>query len=292
MRLVFSAVSGVLMSALLTSSAAGQESLAWKFEEGQALRYEVRQGTLMDISVAGQKQQMKSSQIMDMVWTIQSVDSAGVAKMSQVVERIQMESTGGPLGSLKYDSSSTDTLDARQQAIADTYRKIVGQQFIVTMRPTGKIDNVEVPQSLVDALTKGGASEGLLTEKSLKEMMAQSAVTLPAQPVNPAESWENSQSVDFMIGTMIVNSVLTYDGTNNGIAMLTTRPKIDVKPKDGAPLTLKLSKSEGEGTVQFDVNAGHISRSDLELTLDMQVTRLGTTVDMTMRQSTNMVLAQ
>lgn len=271
---------------------AGQENLAWKFEPGQTLRYEVKQSTLMDISVAGQKQQMKSSQTMDMVWNIQSVDSAGKATMTQVVDRVQMESAGGPLGAMKYDSSSTATLEPRHQAIADTYKKIVGQQFVVVMLPTGKIENVEVPASLVDALTKNGPTENLLTEESLKEMMAQSAVTLPSKPVRPSETWENSQKVDFAIGTMLVNSLLTYEGTTDGVATLLTRPRIEVKPKDGAPLTLKLSRSEGNGKVQFSIADGRISRSDLDLTLEMQVNRFGTAVDMTMRQTTNMLLVQ
>ena len=159
------------------------------------------------------------------------------------------------------------------------------------MRPSGKIDDVVVPETLVKALTNSGPTGSMLTEESLKEMMTQSAVSLPAEAISPGSTWETSQQVDLNFGTMIVTSQLTYIGTENGIAKISTKPSIEVKPKDNAVVGLKLTKSEGQGVVQFDVEKGRIVKSDLKLKLDLAVTRFGKTVNMTLNQNTEMSLA-
>jgi hypothetical protein len=276
----------------MAATGVGQESLSWKFQPGETLRYVVVQKVDMDMSVAGeQSQKMNTNQTMDMLWKISEVGPDGVTKMAQVVDRVQMSSTGGPAGSMSYDSQSKAAVDPKQKPIADAFSRIIGAEFQVSMRPTGKIDNVIVPESLVKALTDSGPTGSMLTEDSLKEMMTQSAVSLPSETITPGTSWETSQQVDLNFGTMIVTSKLTYTGSENGVARITTEPTIDVKPKENAVVGLKLTKSEGQGVVQFDVEKGRIVKSDLNLKLDLAVSRFGKTVNMTLKQHTEMNLA-
>lgn len=277
----------------LAATGAAQESLSWKFQPGETLHYVVVQKVDMDMSVPGeQSQKMSTNQTMDMLWKISDVQSDGVATMTQMVDRVRMDSSGGPAGSMAYDSQSKAAVDPRQKPIADAFGKIIGAEFQVSMRPTGKIDNVIVPETLVKALTDSGPTGSMLTEASLKEMMTQSAVSLPAEPIKPGATWETSQQVDLNFGTMIVTSNLTYLGTKDGMAQISTKPTIDVKPKDNAVVGLKLTKSEGKGLVQFDVEKGRIAKSDLSLKLDLAVTRFGKTVNMTLNQATAMNLAE
>lgn len=276
----------------MAATGIAQESLAWKFQPGETLRYVVVQKVDMDMSVPGEQvQKMSTNQTMDMLWKISDVNADGLAKMAQVVDRVQMSSSGGPAGSMSFDSQSKAAVDPRQKPIADAFSKIIGAEFQVSMRPSGKIDDVVVPETLVKALTNSGPTGSMLTEASLKEMMTQSAVSLPAEAISPGSTWETSQQVDLNFGTMIVTSQLTYIGTENGIAKISTKPSIEVKPKDNAVVGLKLTKSEGQGVVQFDVEKGRIVKSDLKLKLDLAVTRFGKTVNMTLNQNTDMSLA-
>ena len=277
----------------MATTGIAQESLSWKFQPGETLRYVVVQKVDMDMSVPGeQTQKMSTNQTMDMLWKINDIGADGTAKMAQVVDRVQMSSNGGPAGNMSYDSQSKAAVDPRQKPIADAFGKIIGAEFQVSMRPSGKIDDVVVPQSLVKALTDSGPTGSMLTEASLKEMMTQSAVSLPADAIAPGTSWETSQQVDLNFGTMVVTSQLTYTGTKDGMATILTKPTIDVKPKDNALVELKLTKSEGQGLVLFDVAKGRISKSDLKLKLDLAVTRYGKTVNMTLNQTTVMNLAE
>ncbi|MFN9719965.1 MAG: DUF6263 family protein [Planctomycetota bacterium] len=284
-----------LLAAVAGMAATGvaQESLSWKFQPGETLHYVVVPMVDMDMSVPGeQSQKMSTNQTMDMLWKISDVQGDGLARMTQVVDRVRMDSSGGPAGSMAYDSQSKAAVDPRQKPIADAFGKIIGAEFQVAMRPTGKIDDVVVPESLVKALTDSGPTGSMLTEASLKEMMTQSAVSLPAEAIKPGAMWSTSQQVDLNFGTMVVTSNLTYLGTKDGMAQISTKPSIDVKPKDNAVVGLKLTKSEGKGLVQFDVEKGRISRSDLSLKLDLAVTRFGKTVNMTLNQATAMNLAE
>jgi hypothetical protein len=287
---VFTVIAGLLS---LADAGVAQDSLSWKFQSGESLKYVVQQKTDMEMDLNGQQQTMSMNQTMDMVWKVAAVESNGNAKMAQIVDRVQFESAGGPFGAVKFDSSSTEAQDSPLvKSMAEVFKKIVGKEFGVTMQSTGKVQEVTVPKDLLTALTNSGPAGNAMNEETLKQMMTQSAVTLPAQPIKQGDSWESNQKVELPFGTMTVSSVLTYEGTENGMARIGMQPKIDVKPKEGAPITLTMNKSEGKGTVLFDVEKGRIARSDLDLTMELQVKQFGTQIQQTLRQKTSMMLAE
>ena len=289
----FTAVS--LLSLLFpgTSASIAQDSLAWKFQSGESLKYTVQQNTQMEMDLNGQQQTMTMNQTMDMVWKVASVESNGDARMAQIVDRVQFKSEGGPFGAVQFDSSSNEVVDSPLvKSMAEVFKKIVGQEFGVTMQSTGKVQEVTVPPALLKALTDAGPAANAMNEDTLKQMMTQSAVTLPSQGIKTGDSWESNQKVELPFGTMTIVSMLTYEGTEGGLAKISMQPKIDVKPKEGAPITLTMKKSDGKGTVLFDVARGRIAKSDLDLTMEIQVKQFGTQIQQTLRQKTSMVLAE
>ncbi|MEI6539658.1 MAG: hypothetical protein WCO86_09050, partial [Planctomycetota bacterium] len=140
---------------------------------------------------------------------------------------------------------------------------------------------------------KAGAAGNALDEATLKQMMRQSAITLPEQKLNLGHAWESVQQVDLPFGTMMVKSQLTYQGidSKSGYAKIAMIPVISVTPKQGASVNLTLTKSEGVGLVLFDGVKGRIAKSDLELTMQMQVKSFGQVIDQTIQQTTSMTLA-
>lgn len=277
------------------SSLTAQEQLAWKFTPGESLKYVVNQKMDMTMNVAGKKQVVAMTQIMDMHWKIAEVDSRnGDARMAQTVERLQMNSQGGPFGTVAFDSSSTTVPDSPLgKTLSEVFKVMIGKEFDVQMRSTGKIENVSVPESLIEGLKKAGSAGNALDESTLKQMMTQSAITLPEKPIQSGEEWDSAQQIEMPFGTMAVKSKLTYQGIDpkTGYAMIAMKPVISVTPKQGAAINLTLNKSEGNGIVQFDVARGRIARSDLDLTMEMQVKSFGQVIDQTIHQTTSMALA-
>jgi len=287
--------SSILMLVSSASVVSAQDQLAWKFTSGESLNYIVKQNMEMTMDVASKKQSIAMKQTMDMRWKIAEVDArTGDADMSQTIDRVQMTSQGGPFGSVEFDSFGDEIPETPLgKSMAEVFRKIIGQEFGVHMKTTGKIDEVTVPQSLIDALKKAGAAGNALDEATLKQMMTQSAITLPEQKLNLGHAWESVQQVDLPFGTMMVKSQLTYQGidSKSGYAKIAMIPVISVTPKQGASVNLTLTKSEGVGLVLFDGVKGRIAKSDLELTMQMQVKSFGQVIDQTIKQTTSMTLA-
>jgi len=278
-----------------TSMAFAQEQLAWRFTPGESLNYVVQQSMTMTMDVAGKQQTIEMKQAMDMQWKIADVDSAsGDVNMAQTVERMRMNSKGGPIGAIDYDSASEDAPTTPYgRALADVFKKLIGQEFGVHMKSTGKIDEVTVPASLVASLKQSGAAGNTLDEATLKQLMTQSAITLPEKPIQQNDSWDSVQQVEMAFGTVNVKSRLTYQGIDpsTGHAKIGMVPSISLTPKAGATVDLTLTKTEGTGVLLFDVARGRIAKSDLDLTMQMKMKSFGQVIDQTIHQKTSMILA-
>ncbi len=284
----------LVIASLLPLTAHSQDDLRWKFQSGETLKYQVMQNMQTEMMVGGQKINTNMQQSMDMAWKVSGVTEQGDAEIAQTVDRVQMKMEGGPFGSLQFDTTSTEVpSNAIVKAMADVFRKIIGQEFKVTMKSTGKVQNVKVPEQLLTALSTTGAGSAL-NEDTLKQMMEQSSVLLPAEPVTTGQMWESSQQIQLPFGEMKVSSKMTYEGRDpaTGMARIAMKPSISVTPKEGSPLQMTMKKSDGMGRVLFDPQRGRIVRSDLELTLEMQVTQQGQVIDQVVKQKTTMQLAQ
>ncbi|MFO0005885.1 MAG: DUF6263 family protein, partial [bacterium] len=158
--------------------------------------------------------------------------------------------------------------------MADVFSRIINKPFAVTMQPTGKIGAVEVPEELLSALAGSG---GAMSEDTLKQLMTQSAVTLPQEGIRKGESWENVQNVDMPVGVMTINSKLTFNGIDpaTGFAEIEMKPTITIKSKEGSPQQITLKNAKGGGKVLFDQKAGRVAQSDVDLTMELTIKQLG-----------------
>ncbi|HQX51828.1 MAG TPA: DUF6263 family protein [Planctomycetaceae bacterium] len=277
------------------SSLTAQEQLAWRFTPGESLKYVVNQKMDMTMDLAGNKQTVAMTQVMDMHWKISEVDARnGDVKMSQTVERLKMNSEGPPFGTVAFDSASETAPDTPLgKSLAEVFKVMIGKEFDVQMKSTGKIESVQVPASLIEGLKKAGSAGNAMDESTLKQMMTQSAITLPEKPIQPGEKWESVQQIEMPFGTMVVKSQLSFEGidSSSGYALIAMKPTITVTPKEGAAINLTLNNAEGQGMVRFDIAKGRIARSDLDLTMDMRVKSFGQVIDQTVHQTTSMVLS-
>ena len=274
----------------------GQESLRWKFRPQENVKYNVVQYMKTSMKIGDNEVNQTMNQSMDMSWQVLSVAAGGDTVMNQVVDRIRMKSEGGPAGLLEFDTASKTLPDNPLIAsMGDTFQKIVNKPFTVTMRPDGQIDNVTVPAELLDTIRQSAAGNAAaLNEDTLKQMMKQSAVTLPNSPVVQNDSWTSQQSIQLPFGTMSINSTMTYAGRDEmGNALINVVPQISVTPKEGAPVKMTLTNSEGRGQVTFNIVQGRVTKSRLDLTMAMKIeTANGQTFNQSIQQATAMTLVQ
>ena len=272
--------------AVATPIVRAQGILAWKLTAGESLNYTITQGTEMQVSLAGQRQNMKLNQVMTLVWNINDVTSTE-SSMDQIIKRVQLSSDGGIIGNFQFDSQDTNPAESGvARSISDVFGKVIDQPFKVTMKNNGTIGAVQVP----DAILRTLPATGVVNEQTLRQMMTQSAVTFPDTPVSTDDSWESNQKVDVQFGTMNIGSKLTYRGRDpeTGHAVIEVLPSLSITANEESPQTISLTSSEGTGRILFDTERGRVVRSDLDLTMKMKVSQF----DQTVRQRTRMELLE
>ncbi len=272
--------------AVATPVVCAQGILAWKLTAGESLNYTITQGTEMQVSLAGQRQNMKLNQVMTLVWNINDVTSTE-SSMDQIIKRVQLSSDGGITGNFQFDSQDTNPAESGvARSISDVFGKVIDQPFKVTMKNNGTIGAVQVP----DAILRTLPATGVVNEQTLRQMMTQSAVTFPDTPVSTDDSWESNQKVDVQFGTMNIGSKLTYRGRDpeTGHAVIEVLPSLSITANEESPQTISLTSSEGTGRILFDTERGRVVRSDLDLTMKMKVSQF----DQTVRQRTRMELLE
>lgn len=287
----------VLAGCAATMSARAQDTLSWRFQPGETLKYTVQQTMNTHMEDGANAADTTMKQAMDMSWKVTDVTSDGNAKIDQQIDRVRLSMEGGVFGTgAEFDSADSGApSNPIVKAMSDVFRQIIGQPFEVTMNTTGKVVEVEVPPALLKSLTASGAGvSNVLSEDALKQMMSQSSVTLPEGAVSRNQTWETAQRVELPFGAMKVDSRMTYLGPDpeTGLAKIAMQPSVSVEPKKDSPLQLKLTNTSGNGTILFDRQNGRIVRSELSLQLEMEITQFGRSMTQNVQQQTVMQLTQ
>ena len=257
-----------------TPFAMAQDLLRWKLGANDELKYHVAQTQKMKQQFGTNSQTTTVQQAMSMLWAVDSVSNNGLAKMQQRVERVRLKIDSGR-GVVEFDTQEpAPPEDPLLAAMTSSLQKIVGKNFQVTMTNQGNVQDVVVPDDLLQALQTGvGANAGGINPETIKQMMKQSPITLPETAVQPGYKWASERSVDLGFGTMVIKSAMTYvkkDGSGN--AVIAVVPEIKLVPKENQQLVVELKSSSGGGELLFNINQGRIVRSKLDTNMTMKVT--------------------
>ena len=282
-----------ILALVVANPALAQDQLRWKFRSGDSLRYTIVQD--MDSSAEFGNEVVKStfSQTIDMSWQVRALSADGATSLHQTFDRVRLKMVGGPAGTIEFDSASKEASDNPIiKALSDVFGNIVGQQFQVTIQPTGQIDNVIVPEKLKQAVRESAAGQsGALNEKMLNDMMKQSAVMLPFERVSRGSKWVTEQNVQMPFGTMTITSAMTWVQTDAaGNAVIDFVPSVKITPREGAAKTITLKSATGRGRVIFDIARGRVNKSHLDLTMQMTMDVNGQKIPQTIHNVTSMAL--
>lgn len=274
MSLRLSAILPLLVTAAFSVETNAQEVLRWKFQRGQQLKYTVQENmeTIMDVGGNEIQQQMKMQ--MDIVWNVTNVAAGGEAVMDQIVTNAQIKMASGPDTEVTFDTSKPEkTENLFLNSMGDVFLKIINQNFKITMKPTGEVDNVEIPPKMLEAIKASAAGNpSALNEATLTQMMKQSAVTMPANGVAPNGTWTSRQSVESPYATISITSTMTFASKDaNGNVLIDIEPVVVITPKEGAAVKMTLVKSEGKGQVTFNVAQGVVTKSQLVMEMTMEI---------------------
>ena len=279
----------LLLVGLGSATVSAKTVLRWKFRPGDVLHYSIDQTTVSTgQDPEGREMKQTLGLILDMTWTIKSVDTSGVATMTQTIDRVRTSATL-PFGKFSFDSKEVG--DAGSVA-GPLFKMLVGAEFTSKMSPLGEVTDIKLSDKLLATLrgdNEPAGAQGQFSEAGLKNMLAQMVIPLSEAGVDVGESWSRKMAIPSGPDgqTRQIDQTFTYKGpdpANGGLEAIDFTTKFEPpKPDPNLPVTLK--KETAAGRYDFDNAAGRIARSnvveEVEVAISLQGKEVPQKVDTT-----------
>ena len=280
-------------------SVSAADTLRWKFNPGETLRYTMVQETAQGLKAMGQEFKTNLKQTVDLHWSIKSVSSEGVAEMTQTIDRVRMK-VDGPGGGFEYDSETGKAPEGPvANLLAPLLKALVGAEFTLKMNSRGELSDIKVPSKLVESLQKAGpaaAGGGMFSEDGLKNLISQSSLALPETPIEIGKTWTNTSRLPVpMLGTMVMDKTYTYDGVDAKEAALVKiglNTKVALEPAADSNVAVKITSHSGKGDFAFDPQAGRMVTSRVNDKMQMSLSVMGQDLEQSSDSITTMTLAR
>lgn len=256
-----------------------EDALRYKFSVGKKLSYKMAQEMEMTVTPEGVPNAMKTgtNQTTEMIWNVVEVKEDGSAVIDQSMNRIQMKVTG-PGGGFDFDSNSDEALEGPiASVVAPLLNTLAGATFRVTMSPRGDITGVQVPEEVTAAMAKSPSAAQMgemFTKDGFKQLVQQSSVVFPEDPLTPGVEWTRSVAMDNPAtgGKQTIKSKYRYDGKEEveGKSLEKFTITVELNFGDGpGGAKITIEKQNSQGTIYFDRAAGQMHSASVEMDMDM-----------------------
>jgi hypothetical protein len=273
----------------------GADSLRWKFTPGETVKYTMVQETSQGMKAMGQEFKTELNQTVDLHWSVKTVSSEGVAELTQVIDRVRTK-VEGPGTAFEFDSQAEKAPEGPIASVLTPLLKaLVGAEFSFKMNARGELSDVKVPQKLIESLKNAGpaAGGGMFSEEGLKNLISQSSLSLPAEPLEPGKSWDQKSKLPMpMIGTMIMDKTYTFKGPSggDGLYQILLDTKVNLEPAADSNVAVKITAQEGKGEFSFDPGAGRVVKSRIDDRMEMSLSIQGQNLEQVTKTKTTMEL--
>ncbi|MBX9791446.1 MAG: hypothetical protein K2Y37_21195 [Pirellulales bacterium] len=251
------------------AAAADAVQLRWKFAPEQRFRYESQSETQTRTLFEGTDHKQTMQQKTVQSWLVEKVADDGSATLRLAFDR-WITRIDRPGNLLEVDSASTKEPTGQEAVLLPLVKAVTGAPFSVKMSPLGATSEVTLPEILVKAVAargQGNVAKEFFSEESLKAMVSQGSLKLPADPIEPGKTWEDTKGHK----GMKVTSVYTYVGpepeSSPPLARIEMTARIDWADATVAGVKINIAEQSMEGVVHFDNEHGRLV--DLEVTQKM-----------------------
>jgi hypothetical protein len=276
----------------------GQETLSWKFRDGDVLKYTTEQTTMLSFKVMGKERKQKRAQSVTYTWSINGVSEAGEADITQRIERLTMKVEAPPYMPFEFDSSTPATnVPEPFEGEVRQLKAALGAEFSFKMKPSGEIQSIKIPDAtlkkLRDGLAQGGDEQDGFSEQALKDMVTQqSPPAFPDGPLEPGKSWNSKPTrMNLPLGTLVLDRSFTFQGADPkspNLMQITMEGRVSLEPASN--VTAKIRAQDGKGSLTFDKQSGRLVSSRGAQKTDMVITAGGQEADQTTETTSVMTL--
>jgi hypothetical protein len=266
------------------ASYARAETLRWKLNPGEVLRYTMESKQVENFQVMGRNKKSTRSTTTNLNWTVKNVSANGDAEIVQRIERVRMRLEQPPFVPIEFDSSPNKLeIPEEFEAAERQIKALAGAELTFKMGPTGAVRDLTISERTLKNLREGlpkdapGRESG--SEQGLKDMLLQSSP--PAFPVDSLEagkSWAAKPSKIPIpgLGTLTLDKVFTFQGPDPKtprLLLVSIEAKTSLEPAES--VTAKIRTQEGTGSLTFDAESGRIVNSRNKQKMEMIITDRG-----------------
>ncbi len=254
-----------LLPSAAEPAAAQTVELRHHFTKGSVLRYEVT--TVGRSEIPGGMGSMEQTQRQVMVQEVLSVDPSGNARIRTGTEAISME-MASPMGALRFDSNDEPGTD---NPLLAPLRAMLGVEIDIIIAPDGSLVELRGTDTLRERMPAAATPQAraildeMLSDAALRNSIELAYQTLPGRPVTPGESWESGTSLPLPFGILSIDYLQTLDEVElrNGqrvalISIVGTLGAMESDPSSPMAGMIQFDGGEVSGTLEFDVDAGHL----------------------------------
>ncbi len=248
------ALAGLLFLGLIQSLAGevpagtAKYELRYKFKPGEVVMTEVVHRANVRTTIQGTTQTAETRSCSTKTWKIESVDDAGVATFTHLVDNIEMWQKASGRQEISYNSQTDETPPPGYEEVA---RSVGVPLSIVTMDPRGTIVKREI------------------AHKGAMNVSTQITMPLPEEPIAIGETWSTPIEVEVSLQDGSFKKVqtrqqFTLESVTDGIAHVALDSQV-LTPINDPSIEAQLVQRMSSGWVKFDLDAGRIVSQQLEL---------------------------
>lgn len=266
----------VLILILAACGTSSKLALKLNYEKGKKYYYTSVSEQTVDQTVMGQAMKTKSTTTTGYIWEVKDVDKDGNFLVTITYDKIETKTEGG-----KGENNKGQEF-------------LKGVTFDMVVTPKGKVKEMHgidklmdkamtayIPDSLKDdpatQATMGPVKEMLkkqFNDKTMSSMMEQMTNYFPEKDVEVGDTWENTVDNTAIIPMKIVSTYKVAD-ISNGIAKLEIDSKISPGNGEGM-MGMKMDiNGTQKGTMEIDTKTGIIVKSNVEQTMDGNMSMMG-----------------
>lgn len=271
----------------------GAETLAWRFETGQALGVKLNQNLNTTVKVLGNDLKTVIDSTLRFTWKVTDVDASGNADVVVTLDRVQIKMDSPQFGKGEVDSQESKQLSGLSAQLASLYKPLLGVEMTQKISAQGKVTDLVIPEDVANELKKA-ALPGIPGATATIAALNSTLPEFPAEPLGPDKSWKSESTVESAPGiSAVMNNTYTY----RGIRQVKSRNlhkidlNIDLKMEtDGGP-EIEVVEQSTDGTMYFDSEAGRLVGTNTKQNAEIKIKISGQEVTQTLTSSTKLLFS-
>lgn len=137
-------------------SQARADTLRWKLNPGEVLRYTMESKQVESVQATGRTKKSTRSNTTNLSWTVKSVSANGDAEIVLRFDRVRMCIEQPPFVPLEFDSSPNKLeVPEEFEAAERQIKALAGAELTFKLRPTGVVDDLKIPEQTLKKFREG-----------------------------------------------------------------------------------------------------------------------------------------